>query len=75
MEEREISASSEELYGTVLVIQARDTHTYYFLVATTNEAFLPTIGTFRVVFDIRSTSDPFCTAHVHYIPLAGVGKE
>ena len=74
MEERGISASSEELYSTVLVIQARDTHTHYFLIAMTNEAFLPTVGTFRVVFYIRSTSDTFCIAHVYYIPLVGVGK-
>ena len=76
MEERGIDVSSEELYGTVRVVQARDTHTtHYFLIAMTNEAFLPTVGTFRVVFDITYTFDISCIARVHYIPLVGVGKE
>ena len=76
MEERGIDVSSEELYGTVFVVQARDTHTtHYLLIAMTNEAFLPTVGTFRVVFDITYTFDTSCIARVHYIPLVGVEKE
>ena len=76
MEERGIDVSSEELYGKVLGLQARDTHTtHYLLIAMTNEAFFPTVGTFRVVFDITYTFDTSCITRVHYIPLVGLGKE